>query len=445
MAIQQFQPINYAGMQQAESPTAGFMRGLQLVQGFQAMQQQAEERKLQIAKMEQDRLAAQAEAEQRKQYAADVAAAAANPTADAFAGIALKYPKQLEAVKSGWGMLEKGQRDAEFLAGAQAFNALGNSNPQAAKAILEERATAARNSGKDPSKIEAMIAALDTDPTKAQAHLGLVLSAVEPDQWKKMADEKRATEQAPADLKAKNAAAVIKQIEADFAPQKYQLDIDKQRADLAKTLADTDKSDADRRKTLAEIAALDADRKEIAAGKIPVKDRPKAEDDLRNEYLKNAGPMIRTRDAFRKIQAASPNAIGDLALVIGFNKVLDEGSVVKETEAEIVRNARALADKFKVVFSRIKDGDQLTDEQRVLLKAEAAKLMQAMERNEKEIRSGLTRIGKKRGLDTDNLFYDPSGELANAAENEGGSRNAVDIAGNPIKIPSIANIVKGDK
>lgn len=118
-----------------------------------------------------------------------------------------------------------------------------------------------KNGGKDASKLEAMLSTIDTDPKRAQAQLGFVLSAVDPERWAKMGAESRASELAPSTLVKSQSEATIKEIEAQFAPDKMAEDLKKQRADLVKTMADTANTDATRRKTLTEISALDAKAK----------------------------------------------------------------------------------------------------------------------------------------------------------------------------------------
>lgn len=438
--IQQFAPINYSGMQPIQDPSAGFVRGLQMVQAFQQMDSDAEARKLQVAKMAAETARAQAEAERRAAYQSDIASAFENPSHEAFAALTAKHPDQREALSQSWKMLSGAQQDSEFLTGAQAFNALQSGNAETAKSVLEAQITAMKNGGKDASKLEAMLSTIDTDPKRAQAQLGFVLSAVDPERWAKMGAESRASELAPSTLVKSQSEATIKEIEAQFAPDKMAEDLKKQRADLVKTMADTANTDATRRKTLTEISALDAKAKMLKEGKIPPEERAAAEDKFRAEYLKNAGAMISTRDAFRKIQTASPTAIGDLSLVIAFNKMIDEGSVVKESEAETVRNARSLAERLGASFEKVKSGETLGQTQRDEIRNETAKLMKAMERNEKEVRTGITRIAKGRGLDTANIFYDPSGSLANAAENENTAGKTGDV---PPAVSKVWEIVDG--
>lgn len=130
----------------------------------------------------------------KKQYETDLKDAFANPTADRFAQLAVKYPQQREAFKQGWETLSQEQRDTEFLTGAQAFNALNAGKIDVAKSILDQQITATKNSGRPTIKLEAMRTTLDQSPELVQGQLGLVLSSIEPDKWAKVAGESRTFE-----------------------------------------------------------------------------------------------------------------------------------------------------------------------------------------------------------------------------------------------------------
>lgn len=403
--IQQFAPINYAGMQPIQDPNAGFMRGLQMVQAFQQMDADAEARKLQVAKMAAETAKAQAEAERRAAYQSDIASAFENPSHEAFAALTAKHPDQREALSQSWKMLSGAQQDSEFLTGAQAFNALQSGNAETAKSVLEAQITAMKNGGKDASKLEAMRSTIDVDPKRAQAQLGFVLSAVDPERWAKMGAESRASDLAPSKLAESEATATIKGIEAQFAPDKMAEDLKKQRADLVKTMADTANTDANRRKTLAEIAALDAKAKMLAEGKIPPEDRPAMEIKLNDKFLKDTANFTEVQEGYRRVKGASPNEAGDLSLVFGYMKMLDPTSTVREGEQAQVRNAAGVPDRIKNQYNKLMSGEILTKDQRIIFKAEAEKLLQAAQIKEKKVRAGMEEIVKNYGLNPENVFY----------------------------------------
>lgn len=403
--IQQFAPINYGAMQPLQDPTSGFLEGLNMVRAFKTLKADEEARKLQVAKMAAETAKAEAEAKRRAEYQQDIASAFENPSHEAFAALTAKHPDQREALSQSWGMISKGQQDSEFLTGSQAFNALQSGNVDAAKSVLDDQIAAMQNSGKDTKKLEAMRATIDADPKRAAAQLGFVLSAVEPDRWAKMGAEKRAIELAPSKLTESEATATIKEIEAQFAPDKYAEDLKKQRAELVKTMTETANTDATRRKTLAEIAALDAKAKMVADGKIPPEDRPAMEIKLNDKFLKDTANFLGVQEAYRRVKTASDNEAGDLSLVFGYMKMLDSTSTVREGEQAQVRNAAGVPERIRNQYNKLLTGEILTHDQRIKFKAEAEKLLKAAQIGEKRVRAGMEKIVKNYGLNPENVFY----------------------------------------
>lgn len=403
--IQQFAPINYAGMQPVQDPSAGFIRGLQMVQAFQQMDADAEARKLQVAKMAADAAKAQAEAARRAAYQADVAAAAKNPTYEAYSDLTTKYPEHREAFGDAYKLRSEGQRKTEFLAGARAWTALENGDAAAAEAIIDEYATPMKNSGKDTGSLEAIREAIKTDPIKAKARLGFVMSAIDPTEWAKIGAEKRAADLAPSKLAESEAKAKTEEYKALYAPEQRLEEIAKERADLAKTMADTANTDATRRKTLAEISALDAKAKMLKEGKIPPEERPAMEIKLNDKFLKDTANFTEVQEGYRRVKGASPNEAGDLSLVFGYMKMLDPTSTVREGEQAQVRNAAGVPDRIKNQYNKLMSGEILTKDQRIIFKAEAEKLLQAAQIKEKKVRAGMEEIVKNYGLNPENVFY----------------------------------------
>jgi len=190
--------------------------------------------------------------ELKKQYAADLQNALSNPNAQAFAELSAKYPSQREAFKQSWEMLNQDQRDQEFLAGAQAFNAINSGNVDAARTMIDERITAMQNSGMPTEKLRAMRTALDTNPEMVSANLGLVLSSVDPERWTKIAGEQRTAMKAPFEMTEARAKADKAAVEAKFAESNAVKDLEKKGWDIEKI-----KLDADIAKQNASIAALE--------------------------------------------------------------------------------------------------------------------------------------------------------------------------------------------
>lgn len=105
------------------------------------------------------------------------------------------------------------------------------------------------------------------------------------------------------------------------------------------------------------------------------KARKKAEDDalkletgLRKEFMgqKPVEEYFKASLAFDKVRNAAkdPSPAGDLALIFGYMKVLDPGSVVKEGEFANAQNAANVPDRIRNVWNKALSGERLSPQQR---------------------------------------------------------------------------------
>lgn len=211
-------PIDYMGMIPQVDIAQSLGQGLQLGAAIKA--QQEKNAQMELAK------------QQQELYKADLQNALSNPTAQNWAAMSAKYPQQREAFKQSWDMLSKEQQDQDYLSGAKAFNAISSGNINSARAELDKRIAAMENSGQDTSRLKAMRSTLDTNPNLVQGQLGLVLSSIDGDRFKKMAEAPTLQEGAQlglektrTDIGKARADTEKARIEAQFAPAKAQADI----------------------------------------------------------------------------------------------------------------------------------------------------------------------------------------------------------------------------
>ena len=212
------QPINYLSMIPQPDFGESLLQGLRIGAGIQEMQAAAELRQQQLLEKQQA-MALQ------EQYARDLQATLQNPTAQGFAALTAKYPKQREAFESSWKTLTEAQRESEFSAGTQAFNAIQSGRADVAKAQLEQRIEAMRNAGQDPSKLVQMRDVLDQDPKLFAGQLGLVLSSIDPDKWAKTTKTQQETELQP--LVAAEKRAGIANIQSQITERAARLGLDR--------------------------------------------------------------------------------------------------------------------------------------------------------------------------------------------------------------------------
>lgn len=204
--------------------------------------------------------AEQAAAELKAQYANDVQAYFAKPSASGLSMLTAKYPGQREAFKDIGDRMSAEQKAVELPVMAQAFHAITTGKPDAAKLLVDQQIEGMQNSGMDATKLKMIRSQLDSDPTQVAGLIGLVGSSIDPDGWGKMMGEKRAQDLQPslvrkgaAEAGAAESDASIKSVKAKFAESDAALELEKKGWDIKKLQADID---IDRQN--ARIAAMNA-------------------------------------------------------------------------------------------------------------------------------------------------------------------------------------------
>lgn len=88
--------------------------------------------------------------------------------------------------------------------------------------------------------------------------------------------------------------------------------------------------------------------------------------DLRREFSKASGDFLKVRDAFDRIQrsAKDPSAAGDLALIFNYMKMLDPGSVVRESEFATAQNSAGVPDRIRALWNKTLSGQRMAPDQR---------------------------------------------------------------------------------
>ena len=88
------------------------------------------------------------------------------------------------------------------------------------------------------------------------------------------------------------------------------------------------------------------------------------EKDLRALFLKQSDDFMIGLEGFQKVQTAAmtkqPSGASDIALIFGYMKVLDPGSVVREGEFATAQNAGGVAEKIRNTYNRVFEGERLS-------------------------------------------------------------------------------------
>lgn len=151
---------------------------------------------------EQEELQKQAELQRQK----DTRALIQNPTNENFTTFQLMYPAQAETIQKVWERKSQADKDLSWRIGSEALAALSNKNPEIAKEVLNNAATAYENSGKkqDAGSMRFYANLIDKNPENAQTLMQGYLSTVDREKFDKTFEQfntqNRANEKQPYEL-----------------------------------------------------------------------------------------------------------------------------------------------------------------------------------------------------------------------------------------------------
>jgi len=373
---------------------------------------------IEAQKQEQETLAA-AQSELRGVMGSD------NPLAymEAQQRLLANNPKAAEAFTAQFKQYDDAVKTATSDAAMQAYALLSSGDVAGAKRQMEVNAERLENSGK-PELARVFrdgAARVEQNPDAVKTALGWQLGWIAPDKFKKFAEVREAegkaekvtqeaaaiAEKRPFDLTKLTAESKIKEAEANLAPEKL-------RADLGLTIAQTASARASAASSIASAEAsrataerARAEAGQINAGVIPAEKRPEAEAKFRKEYSDQTKAYQEVKAAYGRIKASDETAAGDLALIFNYMKMLDPGSVVRESEFATAQNAAGVPDRIRNLYNRAITGERLGKEQRKEFVGQADRLYTQARTQETTVRKGIERIAKGYGLSTDNIFYEP--------------------------------------
>jgi len=416
---------------QFQNPMQTFLAMLQFGAGLQQQREQGITARINAMMLEKKLAAEQAQAEaqaiqQEKINALMGRLRKPGATRNDYLELAMFLPKdQAKAIQDSVAGMREEEQAAALRESAEIFSAFKGGRSDLAAQMIRRQAEAERASGNEQgaSLAEEWVKMIDSgeDGAKAvEAMFGFQIAQMPGgdkvmDGITKLEQERRTAIQFPilqqqkdAELRKAKSEAEKAAIEAKYAEQMKQLDIEKAgvdmgltRAQTEKALADAKKLDADTQKLILENAAVEARGDALNPEKVF-----QMEKQLRDEYVKRTGQFTELRGTFDTIKAsaADGSGAGDVALVTGFMKMLDPGSVVRETEFANARDTAGLFGMLTATAKKLKDGQFLTPEQRAKFAGLAAQYMDAAAKYEKEIRGDLSGVVRYWKLSEDNVF-----------------------------------------
>ena len=419
------QPINYLAQMPQVDITRSLLEGLQVGSAFKQMQEQQ---------------AAKQQVEQRLQaYRTELENAFNDGTPKAFSRLMTMFPEHQAAIKPTFDQLSKERQQGEISAALPVASALLSGNSKVAKELLETRLKATPE-GEDASGLQYLSSLIDKDPTAAKNQSLMVLSQImSPDKFaetfSKLSETSRAEAIAPITQRKESAEATLKEIELKFKPEKLATDLQLTKTQIQQANAAIAASKAAAAKSGAEASRAQAEARQMSAGIIPLEKRPEMETKFRKEYSDQTKGYQEVKSAYGRLLASEDSAVGDLSLIFGYMKMLDPASVVREGEFATAQNAAGVPERIQNIYNRVASGERLAPSQRQSFKGQAGKLYSTAQKQEAEIRSGIDRIAKGYGLNTDNIFYTQR-EIAPGSTAQTSAANTATVGGKTYARPA---------
>jgi hypothetical protein len=379
------EPINY--MLDVQNPIEEAMRGYGLgradieqrqVMDMRAAAEARAASEFEMRRAEAERQRAQAEAMQAQLSGLRDMAISGTLTTDALNQFALNNASTFGEFQSAFEAMEAPRREADTQFGIQLSTSLLGGKPEVALAMLDERIAAAENAGdaQEAAALRANRKLVEIDPQgQGVATLALLTAS--------------------GAIDAGVMDAIIKQtgqgnVTAEGASPLGKIAQDVEAGLIPKSVLD---------------AAIRVDEKASEEG-LTLQQKVAEEARLRGEYAKRTEDLSAAERNFLIIEksGADMSGAGDIALVTSFMKMLDPGSVVRETEFATAANAGGLLNRLTSLATKVEKGAFLSPEQRADFTRLAKEYLSAAQTQEGQVQASYQQIVDNYGLDPVNVF-----------------------------------------
>ena len=383
--------------------------------------------------------------DQQKQYVADFTETINDPSQQKFANLLAKHgrsPAMVSAIQGASKTFGEDRIKNEFTQVLGISNALENKNTEVASTLLQEIVTAKKNS-KEPLGLYGQAAKFleDGNTKAAQATLNFALSNTDPDRFTKIVNARTTAEAAPsklskeiadadeavakakiqqakatnakemadAELEVQKALQVQEQIKAKYANENALAGLEKMAVDLGLTKAQTNEALVRTSKLSNEVkkSALELEALKASGGVDPAKNFEQ-EEKLRKEYTARTKSYGEVSTILSNLEASAnaKNGPGDIALITGFMKMLDPGSVVRETEFATAKDTAGLYERLRNSSQKLQSGQlfALDSKQRKEYVDLAKQYHDAAQKKAGEDKKALGVVVKNYKLNPDNVF-----------------------------------------
>ena len=367
-------------------------------------------------------------------------------TAADYANLSMMLPEaQAKAVRESFSMLSGERQQAALQQSGQVFSAFKAGQPEIAISLLDQQIEGKRNSGDEAGAkfLETWRDVAKVNPQATEDYFGFTISqmpggdkitefaikmgaerragakapeelrktkadadAAEADAKTKLATATNAGEKAAAEAELARAQANKAKVDAKFAEQVALADLKKKAADLGLTNAQTGSALAQARKLSLESQEAVLKLEALKAGTPDPAKAFEQEEKLRKEFQVRNKVYGELGTTYSNIESSSKakSGPGDIALITGFMKMLDPGSVVRETEFATARDTAGLYTRLENSLKKAESGQFLQPKQREEFVNLAKQYLDSAQKKSGEDRKALGVVVKNYKLNPDNVF-----------------------------------------
>ena len=129
---------------------------------------------------------------------------------------------------------------------------------------------------------------------------------------------------------------------------------------------------------------------------------------LRTEFLKHSGEYQKVRDSYTRVLQSTkdPSPAGDLSLIFNYMKMLDPGSVVRESEFATAATAGSYGQRIQASVNKVLSGERLSESMRKDFLNKSSSLLSGMEKQHKKREKTYTSLAKRNNLPIEDVVID---------------------------------------
>ena len=388
------------------NPAQSFLQGIQAVDVLRKREQDMAD----DLRRRNQQMAAERAAQQKQQELQALYAEAMKPdaTPDVFERLSFAIDPQ-KAALAKFQQRTDAQQEAARQNIFSVWSPLLAGKPEVALAKVDQQLSAMKNAEAPAQDIQALQAIRQTivaTPELAQVSLATQLSGMG-EKGKTLVNNAWEAFKKPVEQRKAEAEAGKAEVDAEFARKEKLAALDKAAAELGLSQANKNKVLAETRKLGLETqqAALALESLKTSGGVDPEK-KFAQEEKIRKEWQGRNKVYSELQGTFSSLKesAASSNGPGDIALITGFMKMLDPGSVVRETEFATARDTAGLYTQLQNRLQKAKTGELLDANQRKQYVDLAAKYLKAAQNKADQEKQDLGAVVKNYKLNPENVF-----------------------------------------